>query len=214
MPAAMMTEVQAPDPFAALTVPDVARKVEREVRMEGIPDGASFADVAYHVWGGVLEKLEFTKGEHHAYITFLAEDDCTKYFDQTGNGIQWFKDPSIYLDIVDSDRRIKFGKREQAWLAQGITRAVGCINIPGNVALEHWLYAARDEKRAVQCVWQGQYTNQSGVQRKTLHAVFTNISDAIKFEAYLKMHDHLSECQLAYGPDPIAHQTGPPPLLQ
>ncbi|KAL8658429.1 MAG: hypothetical protein Q9226_000997 [Calogaya cf. arnoldii] len=76
----------------------------RKIMLTGIPPGATPSLVASFVFGGPLERIHV--GDSSAFVTFLRGDDADKYYEATGNGLDYEKDGKKYVIMTETTTEV------------------------------------------------------------------------------------------------------------
>ncbi|KAL8855069.1 MAG: hypothetical protein Q9221_000266 [Calogaya cf. arnoldii] len=100
----------------------------RKIMLTGIPPGATPSLVASFVFGGPLERIHV--GDSSALVTFLRGDDADKYYEATGNGLDYEKDGKKYVIITETTTEVNpISGILREYIEKEFTRCVRAVGV-------------------------------------------------------------------------------------
>ncbi|KAF2400839.1 hypothetical protein EJ06DRAFT_408721 [Trichodelitschia bisporula] len=101
----------------------------RAVRLLNIPEGGTIQFVERLIWGGPLERLDFTPGQTTAVATFMCHKHLVRYYRDAHIGVEWPDSSRVVdLEILEGTPPL-----ERRWEAISATRCVRITGLPS-----HW----------------------------------------------------------------------------
>lgn len=76
---------------------------KRLVKLTNLPITSTVASIQALIWGGRIEKIDYSPGNSFAWVLFMRGEDCKKYFIATTNGIDYPDDPNrvVWVEMGD-----------------------------------------------------------------------------------------------------------------
>ncbi|KAL8785299.1 MAG: hypothetical protein Q9213_003444 [Squamulea squamosa] len=100
----------------------------RKIMLTGIPTGATPTLVASFVFGGPLERIHV--GDSSAFVTFLRGEDAAKYYEATGNGLDYEKDGVKHVIMTDMTSEVNpVSGILREYIEKEFTRCVRAIGV-------------------------------------------------------------------------------------
>lgn len=94
----------------------------------GIPSGATPNLVASFVFGGPLERIHVA--DSSAFVTFLRGEDAAKYYEATGNGLDYKKDGVEHVIVTEMTSEVNpVGGILREYIEKEFTRCVRAIGV-------------------------------------------------------------------------------------
>lgn len=101
----------------------------RSVILTGLPANTTITEVAGLVWGGNLDRVDFTPGSGRARVRFLKGNDCQKYYAATANGIVHPREKTTVLVELGQEIEPVPGRLQEAVDIHGASRCVRSIGV-------------------------------------------------------------------------------------
>ncbi|KAF2836670.1 hypothetical protein M501DRAFT_996335 [Patellaria atrata CBS 101060] len=190
----------------------------RRVKLTNIPITANLEFVQALVWGGAVERFDFTPGNTFANVFFMKSEHCDEFFKQTANGIK--VPPSQTTNVVGQatgEQRVIYVDKGQDvdpmhgnlkfYIESGVTRVLRVWPIDDDWGAKALMKIAKGHgmnTRPVDKVLTGKNPNGDRVVEFRMG----NIYDAINFQSQLKNDEDFEGCQYTWGPDPCAKFEG------
>ncbi|KAL8914513.1 MAG: hypothetical protein Q9171_000866 [Xanthocarpia ochracea] len=173
----------------------------RKIMLTGIPTGSTANLVASFVFGGPLERIHVGDSSS-AFVTFLRGEDAAKYYEATGNGLDYKKDDAEHVIMTEMTNEVNpVSGVLREYIEKEFTRCVRAIGVDKErttMAL-HEMAAAKGRK--VEKI-------VDGLNMRSVNFRFCDISDAVKFKQMLSRSEDWEECNIHFAPDPCAAATG------
>ncbi|CAL8580834.1 hypothetical protein XPA_006551 [Xanthoria parietina] len=100
----------------------------RKIMLVGIPSGATPNLVASFVFGGPLERIHVA--DSSAFVTFLRGEDAAKYYEATGNGLDYKKDGVQHVIVTEMTSEVNpVGGILREYIEKEFTRCVRAIGV-------------------------------------------------------------------------------------
>lgn len=188
----------------------------RRVKLTNLPSDSSFATIQSLIWGGRLEEIDYIPGRNSAYVRFMRGEDCKKYIDATGNGIDLPNDKGriIWVEVMEDAEPV--GELLKGYYDAGVTRCVRAIGIDDDWGEGGLTRLGASKKRKLERITNGK--SQSGVsthyinlhiwtwltmsKARTVEWRFANIRDALQFKGELVRDIDFEHCNILYAKDP------------
>ncbi|KAL8759882.1 MAG: hypothetical protein Q9199_000447 [Rusavskia elegans] len=100
----------------------------RKIMLTGVPSGATPSLVASFVFGGPLERIHV--GDSSAFVTFLRGEDAAKYYEATGNGLDYRKDDVEHVIMTEMTSEVNpVSGILREYIEKEFTRCVRAIGV-------------------------------------------------------------------------------------
>lgn len=100
----------------------------RKIMLVGIPSGATPNLVASFVFSGPLERIHVA--DSSAFVTFLRGEDAAKYYEATGNGLDYKKDGVEHVIVTEMTSEVNpVGGILREYIEKEFTRCVRAIGV-------------------------------------------------------------------------------------
>lgn len=99
---------------------------KRLVKVTNLPITSTVASIQALIWGGRIEKIDYSPGNSFAWVLFMRGEDCEKYFTATANGINYPDDPNrvVWVEMGDP---VTVNEKLRGFYDAGHTRCVRAV---------------------------------------------------------------------------------------
>ncbi|KAF2085236.1 hypothetical protein K490DRAFT_67885, partial [Saccharata proteae CBS 121410] len=170
---------------------------KRQVKLTNLPINSTCTDVCSIIWGGRLERIDYSPGNNFAWVTFMRGEDCAKYYMDTSNGIEYPGQPdrTVWVEMGDP---LPVGEMIRGFYDSDFSRCVRAVGVDADWKESTLNYLAAGTNRKVEKVILG--ANPVG-QLRVVEFRFTNIQDAVRFKMELDHDIDWEHCTVYYSPD-------------
>ncbi|GME64236.1 hypothetical protein GTA08_BOTSDO00554 [Neofusicoccum parvum] len=176
---------------------------KRLVKLTNLPLTATIDNVQSLVWGGRVEKLDYIPGTSFAWVLFMRGEDCEKYFSDTANGIDYPGDSNCII-WVEMGEPVSVNEMLRGLYDAGNTRCVRAVGADEDWGQTALIKLATAKGRKLERIVNGK--NPTGL--RVIEFRFTNIVDASRFKVELQNDIDWEHCNVYFGGDPCATNTG------
>ena len=146
--------------------PQTEAKV-RKVIIKDLPRDSTATFVASIVYGGAVEEIQIRSSAARnltAVVRFMKAEDCSKFYEETSNGLVYKKDAKgrelvVFVELAKDVDVV--GGLLQGWIDTGITRCVRAVGVESKWDLDGLFKIAERKNRKVEKIVDGQ--NAGGV---------------------------------------------------
>lgn len=132
---------------------------KRLVKLYNLPISSTVANIQAFVWGGRIEKIEYTPGNSYAWILFMRGQDCEKYYRDTANGIEHPDgNRTIWVELGDA---VSVNETLRGFYDAGHTRCVRAVGADEDWGETALVKLASAKKRKLERIVNG--ANPKGV---------------------------------------------------
>ncbi|OJD36068.1 uncharacterized protein BKCO1_1300060 [Diplodia corticola] len=175
---------------------------KRLVKLTNLPLTSSIGSIQALVWGGRIEKFEYTPGSNHAWVLFMRGQDCEKYLTDTANGIEH---PDGNRTVwVEMGEPVTVNESLRGFFDAGHTRCVRAVGADEDWGEAALVKLASAKNRKLERIVNG--ANPKGL--RVIEFRFTNIVDAGRFKVELQNDIDWEHCNVYFGNDPCEDNTG------
>ncbi|KAF9637914.1 hypothetical protein BFW01_g8810 [Lasiodiplodia theobromae] len=175
---------------------------KRLVKLYNLPISSTVASIQAFVWGGRIEKIEYTPGNTYAWILFMRGQDCEKYYSDTANGIEHPDgNRTIWVELGEA---VSVNETLRGFYDAGHTRCVRAVGADEDWGETALVKLASAKKRKLERIVNG--ANPKGL--RVIEFRFTNIVDAGRFKVELQNDIDWEHCNIYFGTDPCETNTG------
>ncbi|KAL8775399.1 MAG: hypothetical protein Q9209_000407 [Squamulea sp. 1 TL-2023] len=202
--------------YLTTSVTDISTAARvRKIMLTGVPKGATPTLVASFVFGGPLERIHV--GDSSAFVTFLRGEDAARYYEATGNGLDYEKDGVKHVIMTDMTSEVNpISGILREYIEKEFTRCVRVIGVDKEWTTMALHETAARKGRKVEKIVDGLNASKASTLECTAHQNimrsvnfrFCDISDAVKFKQTLSRSEDWEECNVHFAPDPCAAAIG------
>ncbi|KAF1808572.1 hypothetical protein P152DRAFT_485375 [Eremomyces bilateralis CBS 781.70] len=178
----------------------------RRVILHNLPPGTTLKKLGMLIWGGVVQRIDYTPGAPSASVLFVNATGSDQYMATTRTGIKlMFGGQELLIVIERAKEREARSKQVLGWDIDGFTRCIKVEHIPLDFDDKALVSRAASEGRLLE----GMQARMSddGKSREALFR-FASINDADAFRRFAWNDlDGLLHCEISFGPDPCDRPT-------
>lgn len=160
------------------------------------------------MYGGQVERLEYSKGDSFAKVTFLEAEAAKAYYDDTANGISIASHPGLVILVEFDPQVMPATAATKMCLEKSISRVVRAIGVDKKLSIEDIKNRAKkSESKDVTVEHLTVKQLASGVTAVEFR--MCSIQGAVYLARSLRSDPDWEQCNVQYAPDPCATAKGP-----
>ncbi|KAI9691733.1 MAG: hypothetical protein M1822_007805 [Bathelium mastoideum] len=144
---------------------------KRRVKLMNLPKGCSAKTVAYLVWGGDLESIDYSAETKSATVLFMRHEDCAKYLKTAGPRIKYqpSKDrPAYWVHVEGSHVADPISAEVQEFAKDDMTRCIQIEDLDSEWTVQALTDTCAKSSRPIEHIYESVDTDGVSVDR---HAI-------------------------------------------